>query len=194
MTIGAFDGVHRGHQEVMGHLKREAGARGLSTTVITFEPLPGEFLFPEKAPPRLMTFREKFRALEALGIDHLLCLRFNDDLRTMSPRAFVERIFVNGLNARYIAFGDDFRFGKERAGDLAFTESLASEFGYEVVPTSTYDIAGERVVVRVFAPFYSRLTLMRPPIFLEGPLNFREKSSKVSNWAVKLALQPPISR
>lgn len=92
-----------------------------------------------------MTFREKFRALEALGIDHLLCLRFNDDLRTMSPRDFVERIFVDGLNARYIAFGDDFRFGKERAGDLAFTESLASEFGYEVVPTSTYDVAGERV-------------------------------------------------
>ena len=103
VTIGAFDGVHRGHQEVLGHLKREAEARGLSTTVITFEPLPGEFLFPEKAPPRLMTFREKFRALEALGIDHLLCLRFNDDLRVMSPRAFVKRIFVDGLNARYIA-------------------------------------------------------------------------------------------
>ena len=145
LTIGAFDGVHRGHQEVLSHLKREAEARGLSTTVITFEPLPGEFLFPKKAPPRLMTFREKFRALEALGIDHLLCLRFNDELRTMAPRAFVERIFVDGLNARYIAFGDDFRFGKERAGDLTFTESLAGEFGYEVVPTSTYDVAGERV-------------------------------------------------
>ena len=145
VTIGAFDGVHRGHQEVLSHLKREAEARGLSTTVITFEPLPGEFLFPEKAPPRLMTFREKFRALEGLGIDHLLCLRFNNKLRTMSPRAFVERIFVGGLNARYIAFGDDFRFGKERAGDLTFTESLAGEFGYEVVPTSTYDVAGERV-------------------------------------------------
>ena len=145
VTIGAFDGVHRGHQEVLSHLKREAEARGLSTTVITFEPLPGEFLFPEKAPPRLMTFREKFRALEGLGIDHLLCLRFNNKLRTMSPRAFVERIFVGGLNAQYIAFGDDFRFGKERAGDLTFTESLAGEFGYEVVPTSTYDVAGERV-------------------------------------------------
>ena len=145
VTIGAFDGVHRGHQEVLSHLKREAEARGLSTTVITFEPLPGEFLFPEKAPPRLMTFREKFRALEGLGIDHLLCLRFSNKLRTMSPRAFVERIFVGGLNARYIAFGDDFRFGKERAGDLTFTESLAGEFGYEVVPTSTYDVAGERV-------------------------------------------------
>jgi len=145
VTIGAFDGVHRGHREVLEHLKREAVKRGLSTTVITFEPLPGEFLFPEKAPPRLMTFREKFRALDALGIDHLLCLRFNDELRTMSPRGFVERIFVNGLWARYIAFGDDFRFGKERAGDLTFTESLADEFGYEVVPTSTYDVAGERV-------------------------------------------------
>ena len=145
VTIGAFDGVHRGHQQVLAHLKREADARGLATTVITFEPLPGEFLFPDRAPPRLMTFREKFIALADQGIDNLLCLRFNNRLRTMSPRAFVEDIFVKGLNARYIAFGDDFRFGKDRAGDLDFTQSLAQEFDYEVVPTSTFDMAGERV-------------------------------------------------
>jgi len=145
VTIGAFDGVHRGHQEVLAHLKREADARSLATTVITFEPLPGEFLFPDRAPPRLMTFREKFTALADQGIDNLLCLRFNNRLRTMSPRAFVEDIFVKGLNARYIAFGDDFRFGKDRAGDLDFTQSLAQDFDYEVVPTSTFDMAGERV-------------------------------------------------
>ena len=145
VTIGAFDGVHRGHQEVLAHLKREADARSLATTVITFEPLPGEFLFPDRAPPRLMTFREKFTALADQGIDNLLCLRFNNCLRTMSPRAFVEDIFVKGLNARYIAFGDDFRFGKDREGDLGFTQSLAQEFDYEVVPTSTFDLAGERV-------------------------------------------------
>lgn len=145
VTIGAFDGVHRGHQEVLAHLKREADARSLATTVITFEPLPGEFLFPDRAPPRLMTFREKFTALADQGIDNLLCLRFNNRLRMMSPRAFVEDIFVEGLNARYIAFGDDFRFGKDRAGDLDFTQSLAQEFDYEVVPTSTFDMAGERV-------------------------------------------------
>ena len=145
VTIGAFDGVHRGHQEVLAHLKREADVRNLATTVITFEPLPGEFLFPDRAPPRLMTFREKFTALADQGIDNLLCLRFNNRLRTMSPRAFVEDIFVEGLNARYIAFGDDFRFGKDRAGDLDFTQSLAQEFDYEVVPTSTFDMAGERV-------------------------------------------------
>ena len=145
VTIGAFDGVHRGHQEVLAHLKREADKRSLATTVITFEPLPGEFLFPDRAPPRLMTFREKFSALADQGIDNLLCLRFDNRLRTMSPRAFVEDIFVKGLNARYIAFGDDFRFGKDRAGDLDFTQSLAQEFDYEVVPTSTFDMAGERV-------------------------------------------------
>jgi riboflavin kinase/FMN adenylyltransferase len=145
VTIGAFDGVHRGHQEVLAHLKREADARSLATAVITFEPLPGEFLFPDRAPPRLMTFREKFTALADQGIDNLLCLRFNNRLRTMSPRAFVEDIFVKGLNARYIAFGDDFRFGKDRAGDLDFTQSLAQDFDYEVVPTSTFDMAGERV-------------------------------------------------
>ena len=145
VTIGAFDGVHRGHQEVLAHLRREADARSLATTVITFEPLPGEFLFPDRAPPRLMTFREKFSALADQGIDNLLCLRFDNRLRTMSPRTFVEDIFVKGLNARYIAFGDDFRFGKDREGDLGFTQSLAQEFDYEVVPTSTFDMAGERV-------------------------------------------------
>lgn len=145
VTIGVFDGVHRGHQEVLAHLKREAQLLGLQTAVITFEPMPGEFLFPDKAPPRLMTFREKYQALEKLGIDYLLCLRFSDRLRTMSPRAFVEDIFVEGLNARYIAFGDDFRFGENRAGDLLFTEALSAEMGYQVVPTSTFDIQGERV-------------------------------------------------
>mgnify|MGYP000070700741 CR=1 FL=1 len=145
VTIGAFDGVHRGHQQVLAHLKREAQSRGLQTAVITFEPLPGEFLFPDKAPPRLMTFREKYQALEKLGIDYLLCLRFSDRLRTMGPRAFVEDIFVKGLNARYIAFGDDFRFGENREGDLIFTEALSAEMGYQVVPTSTFDIQGERV-------------------------------------------------
>ena len=145
ITIGAFDGVHRGHQQVLAHLKAEAAERGLETTVITFEPMPGEFLFPDRAPPRLMTFREKAEALADEGIDRLLCLRFDDRLRSMSPRDFIQQIFVDGLGARYIAFGDDFRFGKAREGDLTYTESLASEFGYEVVPTSTFDVDGERV-------------------------------------------------
>ena len=201
VTIGAFDGVHRGHQEVLGHLKREAEARGLSTTVITFEPLPGEFLFPEKAPPRLMTFREKFRALEALGIDHLLCLRFNYDLRMMSPRAFVERIFVEGLDAQYIAFGDDFRFGKERAGDLTFTESIAGEFGYEVVPTVTYDVAGERVSstrirsLLLEADFDAAADLLGKPFKLSGKVLKgkqlgRQIGSPTANIALKRVKSP----
>ena len=174
VTIGAFDGVHRGHQEVLAHLKREADLRSLATTVITFEPLPGEFLFPDRAPPRLMTFREKFIALAEQGIDNLLCLRFNNRLRTMSPRAFVEDIFVKGLNARYIAFGDDFRFGKDREGDLGFTQSLAQEFDYEVVPTSTFDIAGERVsstrirATLVDADFAKASDLLGKPFKLSG--------------------------
>ena len=174
VTIGAFDGVHRGHQEVLAHLKHEADARSLATTVITFEPLPGEFLFPDRAPPRLMTFREKFTALADQGIDNLLCLRFNNRLRTMSPRAFVEDIFVKGLNARYIAFGDDFRFGKDRAGDLDFTQSLAQEFAYEVVPTSTFDMAGERVsstrirTTLLDADFSEAADLLGKPFKLSG--------------------------
>ena len=201
VTIGAFDGVHRGHQEVLAHLKREADARSLATTVITFEPLPGEFLFPDRAPPRLMTFREKFTALADQGIDNLLCLRFNNRLRTMSPRAFVEDIFVKGLNARYIAFGDDFRFGKERAGDLAFTESLAGEFGYEVVPTSTYDVAGQRVSstrirsVLLEADFDAAADLLGRPFKLSGKVLKgkqlgRQIGSPTANIALKRVKSP----
>ena len=201
VTIGAFDGVHRGHREVLQHLRREADARGLSTTVITFEPLPGEFFFPDKAPPRLMTFREKFRALDSLGVDNLLCLRFNDELRAMSPRDFVEQIFVLGLSARYIAFGDDFRFGKARAGDLNFTQSLASELNYEVVPTSTFAMNGERVSstrirsVLAEADFEQAADLLGGPFKLSGKVLKgkqlgREIGSPTANIALKRVKSP----
>ena len=196
VTIGAFDGVHRGHQEVLAHLKREADARSLATTVITFEPLPGEFLFPDRAPPRLMTFREKFTALADQGIDNLLCLRFNNRLRTMSPRAFVEDIFVKGLNARYIAFGDDFRFGKDRAGDLDFTQSLAQDFDYEVVPTSTFDMAGERVsstrirAKLLEADFSEAADLLGKPFKLSGKvLNGKQLGRTIGSPTANIALK-----
>ena len=98
-----------------------------------------------------MTFREKFRALESLGIDNLMCLKFNDALRAMSPREFVERIFIDGLSARYIAFGDDFRFGKQRAGDFAFTQRLACLlYTSDAADDLTrVDLGGRRIIKKI---------------------------------------------
>lgn len=145
VTIGAFDGVHRGHRSVLAHLKHKAAALGLPTAVISFEPLPREYFNPEEAPPRIMSFRERTLALAAEGVDRNLVLRFDAALQSMSAEAFLKRVFVDGLGARYIVLGDDFRFGHSREGDLAFLAQQAALHGYEARPTSTVTEAGERI-------------------------------------------------
>ena len=101
-TIGAFDGVHHGHQAVISHLRDKAAEYDLPSLVILFEPLPREYLDPIEAPARLMSFREKFIALRDLGVDRVLRIRFNDSIRSMSAQQFVDDIFAAGLGARYL--------------------------------------------------------------------------------------------
>ena len=145
VTIGAFDGIHLGHQAVLAHLNAEAASLGVPTTVVTFEPLPREYLSPVEAPPRITTLRDKWPLLEACEVDRVLCLPFNESLRQLSAREFVEQVFVEGLGVRYLAFGDDFRFGNRREGDLDYVRALAGEFGYAVAPTPTLEVDRERV-------------------------------------------------
>jgi riboflavin kinase/FMN adenylyltransferase len=145
VTIGAFDGIHLGHQAVLAHLKEQATSLGVATTVVTFEPLPREYLRPLEAPPRITTLRDKWPLLESCAVDRVLCLPFNERLRQLSARDFVEQVFVEGLGVRYLAFGDDFRFGNRREGDLDYVRALAAEFGYAVAPTPTREAEGERI-------------------------------------------------
>ena len=144
-TIGAFDGVHHGHRAVLGHLLEKAAELELPSVVILFEPLPREFFAPREAPSRLMSFREKFRALEELGVDRVLRVRFDDELRNMSALDFITRIFVDGLGARYIVVGDDLRFGHDREGDFALVQEQGERYGYETMHTATLGISGTRV-------------------------------------------------
>jgi len=144
-TIGAFDGVHLGHQAVLRQLLAEARALELPALVIVFEPLPREYLRPEQAPARLMSLREKATALAALGLDRLLCVRFDETLRSMSAGEFVEQIFVRGLGARRLVLGDDFRFGRDREGDSRFLREHGLRHGFDVLPTQTCTLEGERV-------------------------------------------------
>ncbi|TGD71564.1 bifunctional riboflavin kinase/FAD synthetase [Mangrovimicrobium sediminis] len=144
-TIGAFDGVHLGHQAVLAHLQQKAQDLGLPAVVIVFEPLPREYLAPIQAPARIMSFREKFEAMQELGVDRLLRIRFNESLRVMAPKDFLRRVFVEGLGVRYVVLGDDFRFGKARQGNLALVQEEGRLYGYEAQPTSTCEVQGERV-------------------------------------------------
>ena len=144
-TIGNFDGVHLGHQAVLGQLAEKAGQLGLPTTVVTFEPHPQEWFFPDRAPPRLTRLREKLTALRRYSVDRVLVLRFDARLAAMEAAAFVERILVGGLGVRHVVVGDDFRFGRNRAGDFAFLRAMGARHGFDVVAMHSFRIDGERV-------------------------------------------------
>lgn len=144
-TIGAFDGLHYGHQSVLKQLMDKARELGLPTTVVVFEPLPREYFAPKKAPARLMSFKEKLRAFNDLGIDRVLRIRFTDSFREMSARDFINKVFVNGLGVRHIIVGDDLHFGRNRGGDIDLLKSMGAVNHYEVEAASTFAISGERV-------------------------------------------------
>lgn len=144
-TIGNFDGVHLGHQAVLGQLAEKAAAMCLPTTVITFEPQPQEYFSQGDIPPRLTRFREKLKALQRFSVDRVLCLAFNRALAEMEAEAFIRNVLVDGLGLRYLVVGDDFRFGKGRRGDFAMLQQAGREFGFEVVHMHTFSLDGERV-------------------------------------------------
>lgn len=144
-TIGNFDGVHLGHQAVLGQLSERAGALGLPTCVITFEPQPREFFAPQSAPARLTRLREKLLALRRFSVDRVLCLRFDSHLAGLSAAEFVKVVLVDGLGVRYLVVGDDFRFGKGRQGDFASMQQAGAEQGFQVVNMHTFNVDGARV-------------------------------------------------
>ncbi|WP_439100699.1 bifunctional riboflavin kinase/FAD synthetase [Congregibacter sp.] len=144
-TIGAFDGVHLGHQTVISQLAEQGRKFDLPTTVVTFEPLPREYLAADSAPARLQSFRERFESLAALGVNRLLCLRFNETLRQMSAEEFAEGIFAKGLGVRALVLGDDFRFGHDREGGFSLMESIGEREGFDTLATETIEVDGARV-------------------------------------------------
>lgn len=144
-TIGAFDGVHRGHQAVIEQLAEQGHRHDLPVTVVTFEPLPREFLSGDRAPARLQSFREKYEALAELGVDRLLCLRFDAAMRDMTADRFARELFVDGLGVRALVLGDDFRFGRDREGDAVFMRQLGERTGFATLATHTVLCDGERV-------------------------------------------------
>ena len=144
-TIGAFDGVHLGHQAVLKQLMAKGRELGLPTVVVVFEPLPREFFSPHEAPPRLMSFRERFVELDKLGIDRIMRIRFTPNFRQLGAMEFIRKLFVDGLAAKFIVVGDDLRFGRDRSGGFGMLKKAGETYGFEVMDTATLTQSDERV-------------------------------------------------
>ena len=150
LTIGNFDGVHRGHQAMLALLRGEAAQRGVGSCVLTFEPHPRDFFAAhggrrDTAPARIGTLRDKLTDLALCGVDQTVVLPFDARLAAQSPQDFIDSVLVAGLKARYLLVGDDFRFGARRTGDYAMLDAAGGLGGFDVARMNSYEVHGLRV-------------------------------------------------
>lgn len=146
VCIGAFDGLHRGHQALVRQARARARARAAECVVVSFEPLPREFFAPPAAQPARLTLpAAKLSLLAGLGVDRVGLLRFSPRLAAMSAEDFVDTLLVRRLAACEVWVGPGFRFGHRRAGDLALLQRLGARFGFSAESIVPVEFAGERV-------------------------------------------------
>ncbi|MHB8478547.1 MAG: bifunctional riboflavin kinase/FAD synthetase [Steroidobacteraceae bacterium] len=145
LTVGNYDGVHLGHQQMIGALKARAAQLRSAATVLVFEPSSKEFIDPDGAPPRLTRWREKFLALAALGVDRLVTLRFDECMRAMTPRCFVDELIVGKLGTRHMVVGDDFRYGSNAGGTIDSLRTAGQAHGFGVDQMAPFVVDGMRV-------------------------------------------------
>jgi len=144
-TIGAFDGLHVGHRQILDRVQSVAKEQGLNSLVFSFEPTPKEYFSRQTPPARLMKFREKFQALDELGFDWFYCPRFGPTLANMEPDAFIDELLMGQLNVRHLIVGDDFQFARKRAGTIDDLHRKGAECGYSVEQVGSVIHAGQRV-------------------------------------------------
>lgn len=145
LTIGKFDGVHLGHQAVLGQVIAKAREWQLPATVMVFEPQPEEVFNPQQAPARLSLLGDKYQQLKALGVDRLLCVRFSPAFANCSADHFIEQLLVAKLGVRFLVVGDDFRFGKGRSGDFARLQAAASKWQFALASTQSFRVHNCRI-------------------------------------------------
>ncbi|MEO0423916.1 MAG: bifunctional riboflavin kinase/FAD synthetase [Pseudomonadota bacterium] len=142
LTLGNFDGVHRGHQAIIERLRALGASR---TSVLLFEPTPREYFDPVRAPRRLMRFGEKLDVLATLGVDQVVCLRFDERIASLAPETFVERLLVDGLGVTHVLVGADARYGRHRTGSFDTLKAHGERAGFAVDAAPTVCLDGERV-------------------------------------------------
>jgi riboflavin kinase/FMN adenylyltransferase len=145
LTIGAFDGMHLGHQELVRSVREQSRRLSLPAAVLSFEPTPREYFARSAPPPRLTRFREKVDALASLGVDRFVCARFNEALRGMEPEAFIRNVLVTALGVRQVVVGHDFKFAKNLSGRVETLRTAGAALGFEVTEVPPFELEGERV-------------------------------------------------
>ncbi|MDB4511828.1 bifunctional riboflavin kinase/FAD synthetase [Arenicella sp.] len=144
VSIGNYDGVHLGHQYLVESLLAKSTELQVPSTIITFEPLAKEFFSPESAL-RLTSLQQRANLLMELGVDQVLCIDFTQELADYSPSSFVKEILIDGLGVQHLCVGDDFRFGRNRAGDFEFLLEVGKQQGFCVAAHDTFELNQERV-------------------------------------------------
>jgi riboflavin kinase/FMN adenylyltransferase len=141
LTIGNFDGVHRGHRALLERVSAKACELGVASCVLTFEPHPREFFAPQAAPARLTRLRDKLSLIAAAGIERVHIARFDARFAALSAERFVDEVLVGGLGVKWLLIGRDFRFGERRAGDYAVLQAFGARRGFalEAMPDVVYD-------------------------------------------------------
>lgn len=201
LTIGNFDGVHMGHQHVLNKLKTESKKHGVPSAVMIFEPQPQEVFLGDKAAARVLTFRDKFKKLEKLGIDRLICVRFNKEFAGMAADEFIESLLVDKLGVKHLIVGDDFKFGVKRSGDFALLQKESEICGFSVEDTKTFNYSDQRAsstAIRKYlqdADFKAAEDLLGEPFVMQGRVIHGQKNGRkfgfpTANIAVKRKVLP----
>ena len=200
LTIGTFDGIHRGHQAMLSRLTEAADDLGLPAAVMTFDPHPREFFSPATAPPRLSTLRDKLERFAAHGVERTYVARFDARLAGIPPEAFVDDVLGRRLGARWLLVGEDFRFGKGRAGDVSLLAARAHPFALEVM--RTVRVEGERASSTAIREALARgdfaraRTLLARPYAITGRVVHGRKLGRNLGFPtanIPLARRPPLS-
>lgn len=145
VTIGNYDGLHNGHMQILAFVLEKAKELNVPSCVITFDPLPREYFHKKLAPLRLMGTNEKLHHFKSIGINLVICLKFNEYLSKLSAKDFLQDFLVNCLNVKCIVLGQDFAFGNNREGDVAFLREQGVKFGFEVEVVPTFSIFNMKV-------------------------------------------------
>lgn len=177
VAVGAFDGLHRGHQALLAEVRERAQSLGCTPVVVSFEPLPRAF-FSKEPVPRLSSVREKLRGFDAAGMEQALLLRFNAALTAMPAEDFVRRVLVERLAAREVWVGSDFRFGHKRGGDVALLEAMGASHSFtaRTMPSVLLDgtrVSASRVRMLLAAGEFAGATpLLGRPFVIEGKVEY----------------------
>ncbi|MET3651418.1 riboflavin kinase/FMN adenylyltransferase [Dyella japonica] len=180
VAVGAFDGLHRGHQALLAQVHERAAKLGLTPIVVSFEPLPRAYFSPEPVA-RLSSVREKLRGFDEAGMEQVLLLRFNRALTSMSAEDFIRRVLVERLNAHEVWVGADFRFGHKRSGDVAMLERVGPELGFTARTMPSVLLDGARVsatrvrMLLAAGEFSGAAPLLGRPFVIEGKVEYGQQ-------------------